>query len=147
MPPVFPGQLRLVLDTNTAVSGLLWNGTPARLIDLAETQRVQLYSSSTLIDELRSVIFREKFASRLKARNLAPELLVSGYAALVQLVELRAITPTILRDPADDVVLETALAAQADLIVSGDSDLLDLREFAGIPILPAAAAFQLMTRG
>ncbi len=44
------------------------------------------------------------------------------------------------RDPDDDHVLACALAAQADLIVSGDRDLLTLREYQGMPILSTADA-------
>ena len=63
-----------------------------------------------------------------------------GYAALVTLVTPAAIAPTITRDPADDQVLATALAARADLIVSGDAHLLDLARFQGIEIVTAASA-------
>jgi uncharacterized protein len=63
-----------------------------------------------------------------------------GYAALVSIVTPATITPTITRDPADDQVLAAALAAQADLIVSGDAHLLDLKSFLGISITNAAEA-------
>lgn len=48
------------------------------------------------------------------------------------------IPPTVVADPDDDAVLACALAAQAEAIVSGDSDLLSLKSFQGIPILTAA---------
>ncbi|NUN98783.1 MAG: PIN domain-containing protein [Candidatus Omnitrophica bacterium] len=47
----------------------------------------------------------------------------------------RPIDPTVLADPDDDMILATALAAKADVIVSGDRHLLDLHSFEGIPIL------------
>lgn len=54
-------------------------------------------------------------------------------------------TPQVIaRDPDDDHVLACALAAQADLIVSGDRDLLDLGEYQGIRIVKLARAVQLM---
>ena len=52
------------------------------------------------------------------------------------------IAPTIVRDPADDQVLACALAARADLIVSGDAHLLDVSYFQGIAIVTATAALQ-----
>lgn len=58
------------------------------------------------------------------------------------LVAPAAITPTITRDPADDQVLAAALAAGADLIVSGDAHLLDLKGFKGIEIVTAAVAVE-----
>jgi predicted nucleic acid-binding protein len=52
----------------------------------------------------------------------------------------------VCRDPDDDHVLACALAAQADLIVSGDADLLNLREYQSIRIVAAAEALRLIER-
>lgn len=133
-------MLRLVLDTNTVLSGLLWGGIPARLITAARTKEIALYSSQELFTELSGVIQREKFAKNLATRNLKVEDLFNGYTALCQIVEPQQITRTSL-DPDDDKVLATALAARAHLIVSGDrKHLLILRQFQGIPIVTAAHA-------
>ena len=134
--------MRLVLDTNTALSGLLWSGTPGRLIDVAQAQRIELASSAALLAELQGVLSREKFAKQLARRGLTVADVFDGYAALVTIVTPAVIAPTITRDPADDQVLAAALAAQADLIVSGDAHLLDLKSFLGIEIVAAAAAVQ-----
>ena len=134
--------MRLVLDTNTALSGLLWSGTPGRLIDVAQAQRIELASSAALLAELQGVLSREKFAKQLARRGLTVADVFDGYAALVTIVTPAVIAPTITRDPADDQVLAAALAAQADLIVSGDAHLLDLKGFLGIEIVAAAAAVQ-----
>lgn len=66
-----------------------------------------------------------------------------SYVSLVRMVIPAPITPVILADPDDDHVLACALAAQADLIVSGDADLLNLKTYQGIPIITPAEA---MTR-
>jgi uncharacterized protein len=60
--------------------------------------------------------------------------------ALVTIVAPALITPTILRDPTDDAVLAAAIGARADLIVSGDAHLLNLKSFQGIDIVTAATA-------
>ena len=132
--------MRLVLDTNTAISGLLWGGTPGQLIDAAEDQRIQLASSAALLAELQGVLSRGKFAKQLARRAILVSDVFDGYAALVSIVTMAAIAPTITRDPTDDQVLATALAAQADYIVSGDAHLLDLQSFQGIAIITASAA-------
>jgi predicted nucleic acid-binding protein len=49
---------------------------------------------------------------------------------------------SVCRDPDDDEVLALAVAAQVDLIISGDDDLLSLGSFAGVPIVDAAAALK-----
>lgn len=139
--------MRLVLDTNTALSGLLWGGTPGRLIDAAEAGQVELASSAALLAELQGVLSREKFARQLAKRGITVADVFDGYAAMVTLVAPAVIAPTITRDPADDQVLAAALAAQADLIVSGDAHLLDLKGFKGIEIVTAAVAVERIAAG
>ena len=132
--------MRLVLDTNTALSGLLWGGAPGRLIDAAVLGRIDLFSSMALLAELEDVLVREKFVKQLNKRSLRVRDLLDGYAALVQIVVPALITPTVIRDPADDQVLAAALAGQVDLIVSGDAHLLDLKNFQTIEIVTPAIA-------
>ena len=139
--------MRLVLDTNTALSGLLWGGTPGRLIDAAEAGQVELASSAALLAELQGVLLREKFARQLADRGITVADVFAGYGALVVIVTPATIAPTIMRDPADDQVLAAALAAQADLIVSGDAHLLDLKIFKGIEIVTAAVAVKRIAAG
>ncbi len=136
--------MRLVLDTNTALSGLVWGGPPGALIGAARDGRISLISSVALIAELQGVMTRPKFASALQARNLAVESLVDGYAALVEIVRPARIPPTILRDSDDDIVLATALAGMAELVVSGDKDLTDLRSFRNFAIVTAVEAQALL---
>ena len=132
--------MRLVIDTNTALSGLLWDGTPGRLINAAEAGHVSLISSTALLAELQGVLSRAKFAKQLERRGYSVGDVFDGYAAMVLIVTPANIAPTIVRDPADDQVLAAALAGHADLIVSGDAHLLDLATFHGIEIVTAAAA-------
>ncbi|MCU0924000.1 MAG: putative toxin-antitoxin system toxin component, PIN family [Burkholderiaceae bacterium] len=140
--------MRLVLDTNTALSGLLWGGTPGGLLDAAQAGQVQLVSSAALLSELQGVLSRPKFSEQLFRRGLSVGDLFHGYAALVVLVTPAAIEPTVARDPADDQVLAAAVAAQVDLIVSGDRDLLGLKAFRDIEIVTARTAVErLETRG
>ena len=132
--------MRLVLDTNTAVSGLIWGGVPGRLIDAAAAGKMQILSSVPLLDELHDVLFRKKFAAQLAEQAVDAADLFEGYAALVQLVVPAVIGPVILADPDDDIVLATAVAGNADAIVSGDAHLLGIGEFRGMPIVTPAAA-------
>ncbi len=137
--------MRLVLDTNTALSALLWGGLPGRLLDAAQTGRLELASSTALLAELQGVLARAKFANQLARRGLAIPDIFDGYAALVTIVVPAHIAPTVHADPADDAVLTCALAAEADLIVSGDAHLLNLARFHGIPIVNPAGAIDIVS--
>jgi uncharacterized protein len=127
--------VRLVLDTNTALSGLLWEGTPGRLIQAAETGKITIVSS---VGELRDVLSRDKFAQRLAKIGFTSVRVFIDYLALVTIIAPAVITPTITLDPADDAVLATALGGSVDLIVSGDAHLLNLKSFHNIDIVTAA---------
>jgi len=134
--------VRLVLDTNAAISGLLWGGTSGQLITAAEAGRIDIASSMPLLSELQGVLVRAKFAQQLIKRGLVVSDVFDGYAALVTMTVPASIAPTIARDPTDDRVLACALAAGADLIVSGDAHLLDLKRFHGIDIVTPVEALR-----
>lgn len=138
--------MRLVLDTNTVVSGLLWDNTPSRLIDAGLQGHIELFTSQVLLLELEDVLPRRKLARRVAASGLSVAQLVARYALLAQSVSPAAINRVSV-DPDDDHVLACALAAQADLIVSGDPDLLNLKSYQRIPIVnPAEALTRLPQR-
>lgn len=136
--------MRIVADTNTVVSGLLWQGPPRRLIDLARERAITLYTSLTLLAELAEVIGRDKFTRRVHAANLSAADLVDDYRRLAHLTEPQVLSAPVSRDPDDDQVLACALGAEAQLIVTGDQDLLVLSPFRRIRILPAREALDLI---
>ncbi len=91
--------------------------------------------------ELEDVLPRQKLSRRVAASGLSVAQLVARYALLAQSVTPATIE-RVSEDPDDDHVLACALAAQADLIVSGDADLLNLKAYQGISIVTAAEALK-----
>jgi len=130
--------LRIVIDTNVAVSGLLWHGPSRQVLNAARERRVTIYTSRPLLDELRDVLDRPKIAPRLALVASTSEALLASYLGLATLVRPMDIDPVVIEDPDDDCVLACALAAQANVIVSGDKDLLRLGGCQGVAILTAA---------
>ena len=123
---------RLVLDTNVITSALLSTSSPpARVLDHAITHcRIVINDSMRreIVATLSAPKF-DKYSSREKRE-----------AALSRLSPMLEIVPTLqivrlCRDPHDDVVLEAALNGRADVIVTGDKDLLALHPFRGISVL------------
>lgn len=137
--------MRLVLDTNVVASGLLWNGTPARLVDAAQTGEVELFTSRVLLAELTRILRRAKFALAIANSGASLEDLVLGYAALATLATPAPIPATVLNDPDDDHVLTCASAGNAEFVVSGDRDLLSLKTFRSIRIVTPAEAIRFLT--
>lgn len=132
--------MRAVLDTNVVVSALLWGGTPERLIEAAGEGPLELFTSGPLLAELAGILTRPKFAALLRRRTLSAADILARYRELAETVEVAALSEAALRDPDDAVVLACAAAARADVIVSGDGDLLALATFRDIPILTPAHA-------
>ena len=130
--------MRVVADTNIVVSGLLWRGKPRQILDAARDGIIELFTSPMLLEELEEVLTRPKFVAMLEAADVTAHELVLGYAALTTVIEVDQIEPVILADRDDDDVLACALTAQGDVIVSGDSHLLDLKQHHAIRILRAA---------
>lgn len=133
--------MRVVVDTNTLISALLWQGTPYRLlVVLRETDGIDLFTSPALLAELSDVLARPHLASRFQRINKTAEGLVDEIASAFVVLRVVPLSQPVCRDPDDDEVLACAIGAQADFIVSGDADLLSLEVHSGIRILTAAQA-------
>ncbi len=130
----------LVIDTNVLLSGLLWQGSPHTLLIKARGGAIDLVLSPALIEELADVLARPKFADILGRTSRTPELILAELRKFVDVVAAPPLPRPICRDPDDDAVLACALAARADLIVSGDDDLRALGVFENIPIVGATEA-------
>ena len=135
--------MRLVLDTNVVASAILWGGTPRLLLQAAREKRVELFTSTAMLAELTDILGRRKFARKIAASQLTIDQLVDGYAQLASVVR-PVTTPRIAPDPDDDVVIGTALAAKADLVVTGDKPLLTVSEHQGVRIVSVAEAIEVI---
>ena len=120
--------MRVVLDTNVFIAAVVADGLCRDLVRVRVLPHT-LITSEPLLHELRT-ISRAKFAVDPVELPLLEQL--NEEAEIVTPAELRR---GVCRDKDDDVVLATALAGNADVIVTGDEDLLVLKKFRGIEIL------------
>jgi len=77
--------VRLILDTNIVVSGLIWGGIPRQLLELGRNGQATFFTSSVLLNELADVLEREKFAALLAPKNITPAFLMQRYGILAKL--------------------------------------------------------------
>jgi putative PIN family toxin of toxin-antitoxin system len=133
-------DVRAVIDTNVLLSGLLWRGTPHALMEKVRTGALILISSPALLAEFAEVMNRPKFEAVLIRSTTDPERMLGELRRLAEIIDPPPLPQRVSRDPADDAVLALAAASQADLIITGDADLLTLGSHAGIPIIDAAEA-------
>lgn len=129
--------MRVVADTNVVVSGLLWSGPPRQVLDAARAGSITLFTCAELLVELEETLSKPKLAGRLARAGVQVTELVIDYAALARFVEAASLPPIVTNDPDDDVVIACAVAAQADLIVTGDRHLRSIGCYRSIQIISA----------
>lgn len=133
----------VLLDTNVIVSGLLsGDAPPGRLLMAWQDGAFVLLSSRRQIDELRRVMAYDRLRTRIGPQQ-ALDVLDNLDASAVIVEPAAGID--LSQDPDDNVILATAIAGRADLIVSGDKrHMLVLGTAEGIPIVAAAEAISLL---
>lgn len=139
--------MRAVLDTNLLVSYLLTHHPPiATIIDgfLAQDEFVMV-TAPKLLAELDRVLTYPKLQRYYTDEERTR--FVALIMALGEVVDLPETIPRICRDPDDDRLIACAVVGKADVIVSGDNDLLALERVGGIPILTAAQFLAMLEQG
>lgn len=127
--------MRAVVDTNVLASALIRKqGAPGQVLrHLRDGHYTIIYAVSMMV-ELVEVLNRPHIQQKYHVH-------LDDVTALINLVRLRGelVTPgrriDVCRDPKDNHFLEAAVEGRADVIVSGDADLLEMRAFEAIPIL------------
>ena len=123
--------MRVVLDTNVLLSALFTRGICEALLDaLLESETCRVVLSEHILAE-----FRGHAAKKFGAPADEVERAVDLLRQRVEIVEPAPLSPDACTDPDDLPVLGTGVAGRADVLVTGDGELLVLREVLGMPIL------------
>jgi putative PIN family toxin of toxin-antitoxin system len=124
--------MRIVLDTNVLISGLMLpQSVPGRIVGAWRGASFKLIVSEVILDEVSRLLRYPKIAKRLRHIGMSEDeveqllALMRFQAELVDIAQTQVSVPT---DPDDAPILATLIAANADWLVSGDADLLALRE-------------------
>jgi putative PIN family toxin of toxin-antitoxin system len=123
--------MKVVFDTNVLVSAFVTEGVCSKLLGRARRRQFQLITCPFILRELETVLLKKISATKGETRQVL-RILAEAISALVQPAQP---VSGICRDQDDDHILACAIAVNADYLVTGDSDLLELREFRGIRIV------------
>ena len=129
--------MRVLFDTNVLFAAFTVRGFCGEVIE-ETVDLCAIVWSEPLRDELIRVLRRKRLLSP------AAIAAISAFSDLCEMVKPVALPKRICRDPDDDTVLGTALAGRADLIVTGDDDLLVLKTFSGIRIFSPRQVLQIL---
>jgi putative PIN family toxin of toxin-antitoxin system len=122
-----------VFDTNILFSATGWRGNPFQCVERARSGEIQAVTCPELVEELADKLdLRLHFSAEQVAETLA------DYLSFLRVVQIPKVLNAVPRDPEDNMVLECALEGRARYVVSGDNDLLVLKEFRGIQIVRAS---------
>ncbi|MGH9794970.1 MAG: putative toxin-antitoxin system toxin component, PIN family [Candidatus Acidiferrales bacterium] len=121
--------MRLLLDTNVLIAAFITRGVCAELLEHV-VEKHEPVGSSYVLAEFHDKLVK-KFAISRREATAAAHLLASRFA-MVEPVELGE---RVCRDADDDPVLATAVAGHCACLITGDRDLLSLKEFRGVVIL------------
>ena len=127
--------MRVIIDTNVLISGTFWSGKPKILLNKARHREIASVTSEILLNEVKEILTREDKPFRLSMSEA--NRIISSIRDISDVI-LPKSKVSVCRDEDDNRVLECALDGNAEYIVTGDTDLLDLREYQGIYILNVA---------
>ena len=123
--------MKLVLDTNIYISSFFWGGNPRRVMTRIIDGKDALYVSDEILYEVFSVMKRPKF--NVNHRQIIH--FINSIKDIAHRVPILGTVQNVCRDSDDDKILECAVLGNVDFIISGDNDLLSLKEFQEIPII------------
>jgi len=125
--------MKIVIDANVFVSSFFWGGNPRLVLERVIAGADELFITKEILDEIESVVGRPKFhADKEKTAYFINSIEEIGN----KIVPKRHIKNG-SRDKADNKYLECGITADVDYIISGDIDLLELKEYENIKIVTA----------
>ena len=128
-------MLKAVLDTNILISATFWIGQPYEITRLAAGKKIACFTSIEILDEYARILKRD-----FKQEPVQIEEKVKAIMLFSQMADPLVRINKIKEDPDDNKILEAAVEAKADFIVSGDGHLLKLKCYKGMRILTAKTA-------
>jgi putative PIN family toxin of toxin-antitoxin system len=130
--------MRAVYDTNVLISGLFWDGPPREIILRATRRELELIISPPLLEELSRILHRSLASTESEVAAIINLILdISTMAYPSERLD-------IVRDKKDNMVLECAVEGKCEYLVTGDADLLELKEFRGIKIVKPRAFLEVL---
>ena len=135
--------MKVVLDSNIFISGIIFGGNPRKIIELVIEGKIQLFISPDILREIKEVLERDKFGF-----DAAITQQVVHEIELISHLVKPAITHSVVeRDHDDNIIIDCAVEAGVDYVVTGDTDLLSMEGYGEIRIANPADFLELYGHG
>ena len=124
--------MKILIYTNIVISGLFFHGLPNQLFKELDFEKFNVCINEEILDEYERQIYKKIINPKYKLNRELNDKFFSSLQRFEKISDLK-----VCRDPDDDKFINCAIDAKAIYIVSGDNDLLTLKNFAGIEIVTA----------
>lgn len=133
-------MLKVVTDTNILISAYLFDKEPEKLLRMAKSKKISLFHSIESLKEFKRVLKYNKF----KLNNNETSLIIEDYISYSTLIKIKKKVDLIKTDKTDNMFLSIAENVNADIIISGDKHLLELKNKYKIDILNINEFFKMI---
>ncbi len=127
-------MIKVVLDTNIYISGILFAGKPREVLDLAIKGKIHVFISPDILSELRDVLSIKKFC-------FSPErvdIIIREIESITTMVNPAKKYSIVSHDSDDNIIIDCAMESRVEYIITGDNDLLCLNKYKSITIINPA---------
>ena len=123
--------MNIIIDTNVFMSGIFWSGPPAKILEAWQNNQINLVLSTDILEEYIRVsnILSKKY------NGIDIEEIIDLLVKRSKIYNVPPLATPVSRDPDDDMFIACAISAKIKIIVSGDSDLLDVSGYQNIQII------------
>ena len=139
--------MKIIVDTNVTISGLLWGGAPNHILKLCRHGVVRILECEETLDEVKRVLRYSRFSDRFSALGTTEIEVFSYFMNLATYVPSPKTMPDVIKqDPFHNIFLGLAWEHSASLIVSGDRHLLEFESYQGIQIVTPSEGVRVVSR-
>ena len=122
--------MKIVIDTNVVISGTFFGGLPRKIIEAVAEKQLQASASVEIVDEYNEIV--QEMIER--KQGVIKKNILNPFIMQLDIIEPHSAVD-ICRDPDDNKFIECAVDSKALYIVSGDKDLLDIKQYRDIEII------------
>jgi len=126
-------MLRVVVDTNVYISAIFWGGKPRHLIDLGRDDKIQIFTSEEIEQEIS-----DKLMTKFGLNADDAGRVMADFSTFTKSIRVSSRIHVVKDDPDDNKFIECAVECGAEFIISGDKHLLRMKKYKGINIMNAA---------
>ena len=139
--------MKITLDTNVLVSATFWDGEASRIMQLIEQKKVRCFLSKEILKEYNEVLHSDEIIEKAAEKHLTIKSVITKVIGMCEITEAKRKINFVKDDPDDNKILECAVEAKVNYIVTYDSKhLLKIKEFEGIKIISPTEFIKIMDK-